>query len=185
MKVAFDIDDTLGDTFTPSLAFFNKKYSKDFTEDTLRAHLVSLQYQYEREPFAVAYGLTEEAVRCDFKSSAGDMFPYCRPFEKALEVAKKYMDEGYEIYYITARDDCWHDVTLTWLEQNGFPTGTLIHERDDKAGVAEALGVKIFYEDNLRNAVAIHQKGIKTYLINAATNYHDLPEGMERLEWAK
>jgi uncharacterized HAD superfamily protein len=185
MRIAFDIDDTLGGTYAPSLEFFNQQYGANFTLETVPQQLKALGYHYTTDPFSVLYGIEHAKVSEVFSLHSDVILDKCIPFQKALELANQYAADGHEIFYITARNAKWETLTSTWLKTQGFPTGTLIFERDDKAGVAEKLGIDVFYEDNVVNAIAISAKGIKTYLINSIANYHDdIPVEIERLSWA-
>lgn len=184
MKIAFDIDDTLGDLLGPVIEFFNQMYTKEYTKDSLFDTLKKANYSYTDSPLALAYDISLEKVNSIFREHGSSIHSQCIAFPNALKLATKYYNEGHEIFYITARDGSLYDLTLDWLRQNGFPDGTLYHESGDKSVLAEQLGIDVFYEDNINNALLIHARGIKTYLIDSSTNYHDI-DGIERIIWSK
>lgn len=44
----------------------------------------------------------------------------CLPYPDALETLNKWHDEGHIITFFTSRTDVHRDITIKWLDENGF-----------------------------------------------------------------
>ena len=76
---------------------------------------------------------------------------------------KKYKSEGYKVYVITSRRDNWRDETEEFLADN-----KLMQYIDDviftngayKANICKRYGVKVHYDDDMRELHRLKHKGI-------------------------
>jgi len=73
--------------------------------------------------------------------------------------------------YITARS-IRPEVTMMWLEKNGFPTRPVysVPFGESKINVAKKSGIDIFVDDRFDNFVELNKEDICTYLLTAPHN---------------
>jgi uncharacterized HAD superfamily protein len=99
-----------------------------------------------------------------------DMLPY----ERNIKALQLMSNEGHEIHFITARPFSTEmgQVTQDYFEKHGVPWATLYFD-EDKAKVAEQLGLERFIEDFSSNANALAQVLPRVYLIDQPYNLKD------------
>lgn len=73
--------------------------------------------------------------------------------------------------YITSRS-VPAELTMQWIEKNGFPTAPVysVGFGESKVEVAKKSGIDIFVDDRFDNFVELNNAGICTYLLDAAHN---------------
>jgi hypothetical protein len=88
----------------------------------------------------------------------------------------KLLVSMYEVSLISARQEKYFHLTKQWMEKYNIPYHRLIlWGQHDKREVCVRLGVNLFVEDSLRNAVQINACNIPVILFNAPYNQGDLP----------
>ena len=73
--------------------------------------------------------------------------------------------------YITARS-IPIEITMKWIEKNGFPTVKVysIEHNESKVDVAKKSGIDIFVDDRFENFVELNNAGICCFLLDAPHN---------------
>ena len=88
------------------------------------------------------------------------LFPYALPIKGAKEIVNKWYDDGNIITLFTARESKDREVTLKWLDDNGFKYHGLIM---DKPRCKD--GWEYMWVDN-RPVRGVTFKGVWTELVN-------------------
>ena len=114
---------------------------------------------FDRELGEVFKQMDEAGTRDDFMLSLKPLIkPEDIPFEPHC--------------YITARH-VPNEITMKWLDMNGFPTAPVytVGPNTTKVEVAKASGIDIFVDDNFKNFVELNNAGICTYLYDQPHNH--------------
>lgn len=181
-KVAFDIDDTIADCFTPSLALFNQKYGRDITFTDVANLCNYALIDVRKDFFSQVFGTTSEEVTRVYCTDSLFVYPYMEVFPKALEAINQHIKAGDEVIFITARMAFWRYVTKKWFRENDIPD-LPVYYHHDKAMYAQKLGVQLFYEDNINNLIALKKAGVECNMISSIQNWSHDVKGVPRLFW--
>jgi uncharacterized HAD superfamily protein len=144
MKFGFDIDDTLINLRGYAFEFYKKKLGKEVGDDVFE----TLTRPEIHEPF----GLTDEQGKELWNNHREDIyFTSCPPFPHAVEVLQELVENGHDVYYITARSREYCERTMDWLKKNGFPVrGEYFYcgmEDEEKVHIIERLGLDFYFDD--------------------------------------
>lgn len=175
MNLAFDIDDTITDTFDYFIPFV-AEYCR-VSEDDLREHEISYNnvpadWGMELVPFAKVY----------FDSKVPDT-----PGKKeAAQVLRELKDAGHRIVIITKRDnemytDCY-ETTRKELQNLGVPYDKLICTMDKKTACMEEQ-IDLFFDDSISNAEAVKNAGIPAYVFTSPVNRDRKTDLPRVLDW--
>lgn len=95
-----------------------------------------------------------------------------------------WIDERFNIVYITARYKEYMDLTERWLIDHGFPVREIVCTGShDKLAAIEEHQVKIMVEDRLENALQIWDSlQVPVYLLDTPYNQAKLPAGVIRVK---
>ncbi|MEC9488572.1 MAG: hypothetical protein UMV23_03700 [Halanaerobium sp.] len=136
----------------------------------------------EAYDFREVYDLTDEQLWNFYSRQGEQVFRNLDPWVEARDTLCYLKEEGIEISMVTARPPDFFQITAEWLEQHRIPYDNLVHDRN-KAPVCQRLQVELFVEDNLENALAIADCGIKVFLIDKHYN-RSCEEGLIRVnDW--
>ena len=163
MKFGIDIDGTIVDTHRVAVEVYNRVLKKQVRiEDVEEFYLDK------------AYGLTREEGSKLWHELEEEIYNAGLPFPHSQEVLNRLIEEGHEVYYITARPGVTkvREITIAWLRKHGFPyTENNLHmDSYDKAKVALELGIDLFFEDAPRHLERLLEKGVPTVIVDAAYN---------------
>lgn len=65
----------------------------------------------------------------DIKNEDSHLYLEANPIEGSMEQVNKWYDEGHTITFFTARESKDRDITLKWLDDNGFKYHGLIMDK--------------------------------------------------------
>jgi hypothetical protein len=68
-------------------------------------------------------------ICADIKNEYSELYPQAMVFESSKDIINKWYDEGNEIHFFTARESKDRDVTIKWLDENGFKYHGLIMDK--------------------------------------------------------
>lgn len=100
----------------------------------------------------------------------------------------KWIDDRFEIVYITARYEEFKELTETWLREHGFPARNIVCTGShDKIQAMKANQVRFMVEDRLENALQIWEEiHVPVYLLDTPYNQAKLPNGVLRVkDWVE
>lgn len=114
MKFGFDIDDTLLNVREQAFHIYNKKLNKQISIEEF--------HRIERLEIHEPFGMNDEQGNQMWKDTEEEIyFSNIQPFPGAIEFLHKLVEDGHEIFYITARFKHLGERTKEWLKENGFP----------------------------------------------------------------
>ncbi len=130
-----------------------------------------------------AYGLNRKEGRRLWRKLEARIYALGVPMENAASVLRDLKEKGHDIYFITARPGLPEitQVTKDWLRKYKFPYDgeNLFIGSQDKAKVAQKLGVELFFEDAPQHLDRLVAAGIPTVVMDAA--YNETMGGLPRL----
>lgn len=148
-KIGFDIDGTISmnDNQYNLLKTIFKGFDENihFTEYPLKNSLLKNGYiGDEFDEFKFFYDYKEIAFgEGTFYSEFKDFYYYLK-------------DNGFEVYFITARNQKYAELTKKLFELNDIPFENVYHLGTyDKVGTLKELGIELFFEDNVNNIYQI------------------------------
>jgi uncharacterized HAD superfamily protein len=182
MLIAYDLDDTLFDTTSQIFKYFNTKYEKDHTIDSVVGMQEAGQYDVNKNILTQLYGPSTKELDVIFFNESMDMFPYLEVINAGRIHLLDNHSQGLSIVYITARNKKYEEITRKNLLDAELPDGT-IYFTQEKGKLAKELGVIRFYEDSLSNIRDISSYGIQCTLIDTLGSYKNDLHGTDRLYW--
>ncbi|MFD1396658.1 hypothetical protein ACFQ49_12420 [Kroppenstedtia eburnea] len=168
MKLGVDIDGTIKRTQEAAVRCFNEELNRSVRCEDVR------DFHLDR-----AYGLNRKEGRRLWRKLEARIYTLGVPLENAAPVLRDLKGKGHEIYFITARPGIPEitQVTKDWLRKHEFPYDgeNLFMGSQDKAKVAQKLGVELFFEDAPQHLDRLVAAGIPTVVMDAAynRNYRD------------
>lgn len=167
MRFGFDIDDTLINLREHAFNLYKRKLNKEIPQTAFH----SLNRVEIHEPF----GLTDEEGSEMWKNSLEEIYyTDCPPYYGAVEVLTKLVDEGHEVYYITARPKEHGERTKIWMKEQGFP----IHnerffygmEDHEKIDIIKDLRLDYYIDDKPAILDTLSKENIRLYLKDQSYN---------------
>lgn len=176
MKLGIDIDGTIKHTHRAAIKVYNEEFDRNITEDEVETF-------YLDEP----YGLTGEEGQKVWRRLESRIYTIGVPREHAPEALQKLVEEGHEVYYITARPDMQKikEITIEWLKRHNFPyDGTNLYMGSlNKGKLAKELDIDLFFEDDPHHLDSLAEHGIATVIVDMKYN-QDYPLEMKRItDW--
>lgn len=146
MKIAIDIDDTIADTHKEIIKLaleYDKKYlkGKGFkNKDAL----------YLRDMF---YWNIIDAEKFINYLRGINYYKDIEPIKEANKYISMLYDEGYEIIFMTRRNNNFkiRNITERWLKNNNFKYHRLILGALDKGEICHNIGVDLFIDNDPKN----------------------------------
>jgi uncharacterized HAD superfamily protein len=142
MKIAIDIDSTL------------HHYWDAFAATAKRRFGVSLPYEHQ-VTWDIAQLRPEQLRACIAETHAEDAVLAAEPYPGAVEVVRRWHEQGHWIHITSHRAASAHEPTARWLERIGLPYDDL-HCSYDKIARATELGIDVLVDDspvNLQRAI--------------------------------
>ncbi|MHB1127754.1 MAG: 5' nucleotidase, NT5C type [Bacillota bacterium] len=170
MHIGVDIDGVLGDILTITVAELNSAYGKELGVKDI------CDYDLSR-----VYGVSREELIDFFKDKEYLLFDIMQPMPGAV-LAMKMLKERHSVHIVTARPEFQRAGTEKWLRRHGVPYDSLLLlGNHDKRGVCLELGIEVFVEDRLQNALDLSAEGIRVMLMDAPHNQGELPHMIYRM----
>ena len=161
-RIGLDIDDTICNT-----NFVLMKYAIEFNKE----HGNKPMLKYNTNNFGEVYGWSDEEVYTFFRTYYLDALREIEPKFGVKEVLAKLREEGYEIVFITVRNDreCAgvgeaRRITLEWFKKYGIPFDELHVDIYDKKTFCEENNIDIFMDDSVRTVSKVKETGIDTFI---------------------
>lgn len=171
--VGFDIDGVLTDEFADGANIWQQEVEAYFPG------LVLLEPSFA---FTTAYGLSRAEVDEFMEARANAIFSKVPPQVGCKELLDELVEMDFTIHIITARDDCYKEVTKEWLEKHELPYAGLWF-RESKGVLCRALGIEMFVDDYWENCVDIRNHGVVSLLMSAHHNQtYAVEEGIHRVD---
>ena len=177
--IGIDFDDILFDFMGPLISWHNDTYGTQISRDDY--------YSYDFSEVWKCSGQDAIARVGDFYHS--EQYKTAEPIPGALQGLEKLKDD-YKFIIITARPDYLERVTKEWLEihftglfdeivftNHYHGTGA----KRLKSEICLELGVSLFIEDGLHNAIDISDAGIPVLLLDTPWNRKDAPPLITRV----
>jgi uncharacterized HAD superfamily protein len=178
--IGIDLDDTVLNFCDPFLAFHNVRRGLSYT----RGHI-------KRFHIEEIWGCTrDEAIQMVHDFCHSDEHRNAVPVAGAVEAIAD-LAERHTLHIITAKPSLLKNETLAWIgkyfpehfKDIHFTRDTIsqeLHHRK-KSLIAQELGVELFIEDSLENALSIAAVDIPVLLLNEPWNQADLPPLVTRV----
>ncbi|MEG1312494.1 MAG: hydrolase [Romboutsia sp.] len=158
LNICVDIDGTITSPYH-FIPYLNELYNKNITEEECNTC-----------DWETLYEIKMDKMLHDFHNKYLYSYGEALVVEWAKDIIEELCAEN-NIYFVTARSQNLTEITIKWLEDNGF-SGIEVHllGSDYKVEKAKELNCNVFIEDNPWNAIQLANEGIKVLLIN--TNYN-------------
>ena len=160
-RIAIDLDGVLTEYPAPLAAAANQRYKLDLPD---RAFIDSAGLNVSLEVREWVYSSDGPAARL-------------RPSSHSVEFVEQVIELFGEDYVmiLTARPESAEQMTMDWLERNGFPRIKAVFA-DDKLTSARARGCRFAVEDSERHALNYAAGGITCFLIEDIHHPHHADE---------
>lgn len=181
MKLGFDIDDTLTDTY--ELAF---NFAEEFTINELKKEITYVDREKIKTKYTKNFhNWSEEEDKIFWDKYYEDIVNNVKIKPFAKEVIDKLIAEGNEIYFITARHISnkfdIQEATKKWLERNGIKYDKIYLNILDKGEIAKENKIDLFIDDDIKNCLEVAGTGIKTCIMDSVVNSTFKDECIERV----
>lgn len=121
--------------------------------------------------FDQAYNLKNDIINDFLKEHEEKIYRQIRPAKKARDTIDLFIQKGFEIHLITARETRFQEITENWLRENKISYSTLTHTRN-KTPLAIKKGIRLFIEDKASTALELSKYGIFVILFSRYHNQH-------------
>ena len=99
-----------------------------------------------------------------------------KPYEDAWYMINKWFYQGHDVYFVTAREGKYTQLTERWLEMWDIPFNALAHtEIGEKLEILDFLDAELFVEDRMEEANLIAKGGRVSYLVDRPWNQGETP----------
>ena len=139
MKIAIDIDDTL--------TLHDSRNTK-FTFEFAKANNIDFSFVNGTNlEDGISIDWTKETLEKFWGSSFGkNFYKYAHISNKNKQIIKTLQMRGHEVYFITARNPKWQELTENWLAKNQIKNFKLIFSKN-KGQVCKANKIDIFVDE--------------------------------------
>ncbi|MHB1419409.1 MAG: 5' nucleotidase, NT5C type [Bacillota bacterium] len=170
MHIGVDIDGVLGDTLSLAVEALNTAYGKNLRVQDI--------YDYD---LSLVYGLSRGELIDFFKDKEYLLFDDMQPMPGAVS-CMSMLKERNAVHIISARPAFQRLGTENWLCRHNVPFDSLLLlGSHDKRGACLELGIEVFVEDRLQNALDLSAQGIRVMLMDAPHNQGELPPLVYRM----
>lgn len=159
MKICFDIDDVLCDTYEVIM-----KVSAEFHKNVLKKDLMERNVKYSLGDyyyFAKSLQWTEYELYRFYHEAYPDFLRLCKPHFQAIALLRHLKFKGHVIYILTAREERAfeqvYNITKSWLNFFGFPFDFLCVGRKDKYNYIKENTIDIFIDDTWENCKKVSE----------------------------
>lgn len=156
LKIACDIDDVILEYVATLTQFYNKVYDENL--QTSDVHCWDLKTIYEKAS-------TPEATKALMDSFVQHpTFTTMPEVPGATASIRRLIDEGHELYFISARGSKAIDSCYRWFYEHNLPLKNIYFNRD-KAWLVDKLGIEVFIDDGMHNLNDIGSKTQATTIV--------------------
>ncbi|TCS94907.1 5' nucleotidase, NT5C type [Hazenella coriacea] len=176
MNIGVDIDGTIKDTHRAAVQVYNEELNQTIEVEDVPEFYLDRAYRLTRQEGAKMWRKLEEKI-----------YTLGLPLPHASEVLNELVESGHKVFFITARPGMRNlrKVTIDWLQKHEFPyTGrNLVMSAQDKAKVANEIGIDLFFEDAPKHLENLCKNRIPTVIVDASYN-RDFPIPLKRItDW--
>ena len=177
IKIGVDMDDILFDINPQIVAYYNNLKGENHTTENIKEY-------YLEKLFGISGEEMHDILEGFYASSYHENGEPIQGSKDGVATLQKY-----DLILITARNHTLEGVTLRWLTKHfpnvfsathlvGIPRGGAV---TTKGELAQKLGIKVFIEDSLTNALNIASYGIPVVLLDKVWNQGTLPPHIYRV----
>jgi len=156
MKIAIDVDSTL------------HHYWDTLAQAARRRFGVDLPYE-DQVTWQIARLKPEQLKACIAETHAPEAVLSAEPYPGAVDVVRRWHDQGHWIHVTSHRDTAAREATAQWLERIGLPYDDL-HCSYDKIARARELGIDVLIDDSPVNLTRAIEAGITAATISHPWN---------------
>lgn len=158
LRLGIDIDGTVCDNNQRFLDIMNKATNKNLSLDE--------QFTFRLEEL---YNVPSEVVRAVYTAEADYVFGTAPAMKAAVDVITRLRNAGAEIYFVTARDPRFLEITVRWLDRVNMPYDRLIFQPRKEKAVVEH-NIDVFIDDCWENAEAVAATETDSIIFDAPHN---------------
>ena len=168
LNICIDIDGTITSPYH-FIPYLNEIYNKNIKDEDCNVY--NWEFLYNTTMDDIFYKLHKDYIHSYEDADIVD---------GARSIIEK-LSNNHNVYFVTARDNELHNITLKWLENKGlshievYSLGT--HYKIEKA---KELNCDIFIEDSPYNALELADAGMKVLLIDTYYNRDAKHKGITR-----
>jgi len=153
VNIAVDIDGTVAYSQPLMVEVLNKLTGKSVSVDDVTKF--DLSYVYD---------VSDEFIKNVFKDYGEYIFGFAKKFKDSPDVLNRFYQAGHNVYFITARDHKYTNLTRLWLNKNGFEYNKLIivPSFKDKLLKFKQLNIDVAIEDHPDLIMEFCTNGIPT-----------------------
>jgi len=184
MAIILDFDDVVCD-FLGSLAWLqNKLHGTSLTKYDIK------DWNFENLEVEDSRGnvVTGKQLRETFQKWEDKMYPIIPLISGSKEALIVMKSLGYKIFFMTARDEKFHDHTLLHIFSNNLPYDELFFEKEKAKKIrqlSKEYNIQVFADDKLSTVVDVSEntKVNNVYLIETAAtrDLEDLDENITKV----
>lgn len=171
-KICIDIDGTITDPYH-FIPYLNELTGKKITSK-----------EYISTDWNLVYGTEFGWIYDNFDEDFSYIYQEAKLLPSVNKTIYKLIENGYEVFFVTARSNVIHEITKKWLVDVGLGDIKLysLGENNEKAYLAKSLNSNIFIEDDPENAKKLLCNDIKVILKNANYNKELCGDNMVRFD---
>ena len=161
MRIGIDIDDVITDTSSSI-----RKYIENFKNN---------EDLYEHIEAVMRGEMPTENIKRFYKENSFGIFKDAKLKENASETIQELVNDGNEIYLITARTnekffDGIEQLTIDILKENNIPYAQIIFNSYDKAKICKDNNIDIMIDDSIQHCENVAKENIKTIVFTSMVN---------------
>lgn len=184
MRIGIDIDDTALKTVNSMIKYADKYDVEDLGKKGTNGNLGLIKNRYYLK---ILYGWDDETKFAFFKKYYKNVLEECIPMEHAVEVLNRLKEEGYEIYFISARltniEGCNAEaITKETFQKYNIPYDKLIVNAREKLPVIKENKIDLYIEDSFETVRELTDNGIKALLMTTKMNKDLSASDIKRVE---
>ncbi|RKD26837.1 hypothetical protein BEP19_16440 [Ammoniphilus oxalaticus] len=168
--MGIDIDGTLTE-FDSFIPYFNELLGKQVKPEEIVQYDLHEIFEMDYDDFSKL-----------FDEHSAPVYEQSHPRSCAQEELK-WIDDHYNIVYITARLEEFEELTEKWIKEHGFPNSPIVCTgTHNKIPAIKEYHVNYMVEDRLENALHIWEElSVPVFLIDTPYNQATLPSGVHRV----
>lgn len=159
-NICIDIDGTMIDPY------FFIPYLNELTGENVK------EEEYTSIDWNDTYGPQYQNIYENFDVEYSHIYKEANILDGAKEVVDKLLENGDQVYFVTARSKDIDEITKSWIEKQGLDSSRVysLSGNSGKVKMAEKLQCDYFIEDDPNNVKNLLKAGYKVVLMD--TNYN-------------
>ena len=146
MKIAIDIDDCIAEYVEGLTQFYNKIHDEKVSINDIKAWDLKTAFEKTSTPESIK-ALMDLFIHSEYLREAQEV-------PGAVPTIQKLIEEGHELYFISARGSRAIDSAYKWFYAHNLPLKNIYFNRD-KAWLVDKLGIDVMVDDGVHNLDAI------------------------------